>query len=159
MKYQSVNIVESDIQKLLDEDCLGIHYLCHNASVKHAVQVVYDTEEPCNILQEQLLSAARVLVPFDLCPWVYLLETEAVLLEKQHNKHLYKPEERQAHNHELHAWQNRGLTGALAYAFEAEPLGVFDEEIYRKYYGLSTEVKKKFLRTLLLQYQLTTGTA
>lgn len=159
MEHDTLNAVESDLVRLLDEPNLGTHYFCHSAAVKHAVEVVYGTEEPCNVLQEQLLIVARELVPFSLCSWVHLLETEAVLLEKRYNKHLYKPEERESHNLEFHAWQSRGLSGALAYAFEAKPLGVFDEEIYQKYYGLSTEIKKKFLRTLLLQYQLTTGAA
>lgn len=153
MEYESV---ESKIQSLLDEPNLGIHYLCHIASVKYAVEVVYDTKEPCNVLQKQLLSVARELVPFDLCAWVHLLETEAEVLEKRYNKYLYTPEQVIAHDREFHAWQNRGLTGALAYAFEAKPLSVFDEETYEKYYVLSTEIKKKFLKNLLLQYQLTT---
>lgn len=154
MSYSSIP-VEAEIELLIQQPCLGIQYLCKNPAVIDAILAVYRPLDACYTLQKQLLYVAREIVPHDLCWAVHLLETEDELSQKRYNKHLYSKELQVAHNAEYFAWRNRGLTGAIAYAFEGKQLSEFDEEIYEKYYTLSTEIKKRFLSKLLSDFRLT----
>lgn len=135
------------IETLLEKENLACTYLCLQAPVMQAISVAYNTDEPEVQIQKILLKFADDSVLFMDCPYVCMLcpEDEAHAKYKELDKQgLGFSIEGRMYRDIRNSWERYGLTGVIAYAYEAEYAKNLSD-----YYDLSSDIKRAFLEDLL----------